>query len=224
MAKKDMRKVSAVSLSGLSPETVLAHPQAQPLETPGLAKAREILTRAGNIKLASKLSKEEKANAYDKIRDTIVPAGTGAGGGLMLAGLMAKEAPTRAAKILAASGGAAVGLADRAITKHKEQNMHKKAGFGEEELARLTHHVMTRTETRDQVDQVFAEGKAARAADRATIKNLFLQAPGASTNGINLAPEKTAGARTTEFFESGGHLTEAQRRFPELLKVAKKGK
>jgi len=50
----ELEKISTVSLSGLSPETVLTASQPQPMPTPGLDKARQILEKAELYKTAAR--------------------------------------------------------------------------------------------------------------------------------------------------------------------------
>jgi hypothetical protein len=91
--------------------------------------------------------------------------------------------------------------------------------LGAEESAQFIHKVMTRAATRAQADELF-EHKATgiAAANQARLKELFVQAPAAETMAPSLA--KTAAVDT--FFDKLAELsmTDAQRRYPELLKVA----
>ncbi len=109
---------------------------------------------------------------------------------------------------------------------------------GEEEVARVHRVVMTREETRAQTDDLFENAKKSREDGRKTVNKLFLQAPASITMAPILQKEKVAAAlandmeklaqietiemapRVLAFFEKKAYLTEAQRRFPELLKVA----
>lgn len=99
----------------------------------------------------------------------------------------------------------------------------------EEELVR-THHLMrTREDTRAEADVLFGgTAKAMRQSETAKMRKLFVQAPVAQTMAPNLqgATEKTASAspapHVDAFLEklANSQTTEAQRRYPELLKVA----
>src|SRR3954468_2734935 len=55
----ELEKISTISLSGLSPETVLNSPKPEPMETPGLDKARQILARVDSIKTAAAKKKSK---------------------------------------------------------------------------------------------------------------------------------------------------------------------
>lgn len=70
-----LMKAGEVSLSGLSPETVMAGSQPPaPMQTPGSSKALEILQRADAIKTASKTVGE---HAGGLLRHTMMGAGIG---------------------------------------------------------------------------------------------------------------------------------------------------
>lgn len=99
----------------------------------------------------------------------------------------------------------------------------------EEDLRHMTRTVLTRAETRAEAEQLFGQMGESSRKSRKTIEKLFVQAPGAETMSPQLA--KTASTKTASvtanleaFFEKNASafdgLTDAQRRFPELLKVA----
>lgn len=111
------------------------------------------------------------------------------------------------------------------------KNKEAVGNLGDEELNFLKHVRLTRSDTRKDLTNLFKTSPQNRERDRALMEKLFVQMPGAQTMADNLL--KTASASQIEsfekikvaynvhhFFESGAHLTEAQRRFPELQKVA----
>lgn len=95
----------------------------------------------------------------------------------------------------------------------------KLAELGEEELARATHMVLSRETARAQADAMF-DNTGDREKDGRLLKKLFRQAPGAENQSTAV---KTASApnvvRALEKLANDATLTEAQRRFPELLEV-----
>jgi len=111
------------------------------------------------------------------------------------------------------------------------KNKEAVGNLGAEELNFMRHVRLTRNDTRKDLTNLFQTSPQNRERDQALMKKLFVQADGAMTMADNLL--KTASASQIEsfekikvaynvhhFFESGAHLTEAQRRFPELRKVA----
>jgi hypothetical protein len=90
--------------------------------------------------------------------------------------------------------------------------------LGAEESAQFTHKVLTRAATRAQADELFEHKATGIAEANQRLKELFVQAPAAETMAPPLA--KTASVDT--FFDKLAELsmTDAQRRYPELLKVA----
>lgn len=115
--------------------------------------------------------------------------------------------------------------------------MNKISSHDSEEVARVGRTVMTRAETRAQADDLFTDAKKYRKMDREKLEKLFIQMPGAETMSPMLVKtsaatfatgmlqaidkEKRASASAVySFFENQEWLTDAQRRFPELLKVA----
>lgn len=111
------------------------------------------------------------------------------------------------------------------------KNKEAISNLGDEELNFLKHVRLTRSDTRKDLTNLFKTSPQNRERDRALMEKLFVQMPGAQTMADNLL--KTASASQIEsfekikvaynvhhFFESGAHLTEAQRRFPELQKVS----
>ena len=90
----------------------------------------------------------------------------------------------------------------------------------EEAVAQTEQKILTREVTRLQTDVLFDNAKSSRKADRAKVEKLFIQTPGAETMAPTLQKEAVA-KNVAEFFEKqASGLTEAQRRFPELLKVS----
>lgn len=63
----ELRKISSVSLNGLSPETILSQKQPDPMETPGSKKAMEILDLAASKKMASVASPATQLRATQKV-------------------------------------------------------------------------------------------------------------------------------------------------------------
>ncbi len=104
--------------------------------------------------------------------------------------------------------------------------------LGEEEMNFIKHVRLTRDDTRRDANALFSKAHQSRDRDRKLVEKLFVQAPGSVTMAPNLQKEASAeqweqfekvkvAYNVHAFFESGAHLTPAQRRFPELLKVAK---
>jgi len=63
----ELRKIAEVSLSGLSPETILSQKQPEPMETPGSQKAMAILDLAASKKEASVSSPAMQLRASQKV-------------------------------------------------------------------------------------------------------------------------------------------------------------
>ena len=104
--------------------------------------------------------------------------------------------------------------------------------LGEEEMNFLKYVRMTRDDTRKDANELFSLAHQTRQRDIALMEKLFVQAPGAITMAHNLLKEASAeqwdafekvkvAYNVHNFFESGAYLTDAQRRYPELQKVAK---
>ena len=104
--------------------------------------------------------------------------------------------------------------------------------LGEEEMNFIKHVRQTRDDTRRDANALFSKAHQTRERDRKLMDKLFSQFPGAQVMAHNLLKEASAeqfeafekvkiAYNVHAFFESGAHLTPAQRRFPELLKVAK---
>lgn len=95
----------------------------------------------------------------------------------------------------------------------------KEKNKADDDLNLMTRQVLTRAETRAEAEALFgATGEASRKA-RGQMEKLFIQTPGAET----MAPLLSKTASVEKFFdqlEKTAGMTEAQRRFPELLKVA----
>jgi hypothetical protein len=99
--------------------------------------------------------------------------------------------------------------------------MKKRAGVGNlgtEEVAQTDLKVLTRARTRAEAESLFSQANVARAKEQRLLGDIFVQTPGAET----MSPMLAKTAAIDAFFEkiSAPALTEAQRRYPELLKVA----
>lgn len=112
------------------------------------------------------------------------------------------------------------------------------ANLGAEELEQFKWTVRRRSDTQLEADALFNRNPEVRKKDRAELEKLFVQTPAAVTNAPNL--QKTAGVKCicpkpncpackkqkTSAIDAfmaqyeKSKLSEAQVRFPELLKVA----
>jgi hypothetical protein len=112
------------------------------------------------------------------------------------------------------------------------KNKEAVGNLGEEELNFLRLVRQSRQDTRRDADALFKTAPQNRERDIKLMNKLFVQAPGAITMADNLL--KNASAEEFEkfekmkiaynvyaFFDGGFHYSPAQRRYPELLKVAK---
>lgn len=117
---------------------------------------------------------------------------------------------------------------------------------GEEELEQFKHIVLTREDNRKLIEGLFNNSPmAGHNRDKQLMKKLFVQAPAAVTMSPQLQPtppdsaftqkdDKLVGAglgklpsgkpfrkisHVQEFFDSGRHLTDAQKLYPELLQA-----
>lgn len=112
------------------------------------------------------------------------------------------------------------------------KNKEAVGNLGEEELSFLKIVRQTRQDTRRDANSLFTTAHQNRDRDIKLMEKLFVQTPGAMTMADNLL--KSASAEEFEafekmkvaynvhaFFEGGHQFTEAQRRYPELMKVAK---
>ena len=119
---------------------------------------------------------------------------------------------------------------------------HGVGNLGEEERSQLEMQVKTRARSRAEAELLFRASEGSRTKDRNLLRKLFVQTPGAESpdrlaaNPIPAPPEddllssayKTQAKHssvtvcTDAFFEklSEARLTEAQRRYPELMKVS----
>lgn len=137
----ELEKISTVSLSGLSPETVLNSPQPEPMVTTGLDKARSILQKAEQIKTAGKKrhatplmdgvklptvsGEEPKKNIWDNTKSVAGHGLAGAAAGKTLAELASKNV-TNLGKWRGAVAGSAVGLGDYAYQKLRQKKAKEK--------------------------------------------------------------------------------------------------
>ena len=120
----------------------------------------------------------------------------------------------------------------------KKKLAHGVGNLGAEEKDQLEAKVKTRAMTRAEAEALFAN-KSTQESDRRLLKKLFIQAPAAETKNrlaakMEEAPKEEllkdlgalyktkVSAATDAYFEklAEDQLTEAQRRYPELLKVA----
>lgn len=120
--RRELYKIAEISLHNLSPQTVLSSPVPQPVSTPGMAKAMEIVSR-----LPPPVS-EKTANRsnYEKTRDVVAPAIGGAAVGNMLAS-MTHGNPSVKRRIAMGIGGAALSVADKQMLRSM-QRKKKTAG------------------------------------------------------------------------------------------------
>lgn len=94
----------------------------------------------------------------------------------------------------------------------------KEAVSNAEDLVRAKRMILSREQTKNEINTLFNHAQAARKKDVETMDELLLQAPAAQTQSVNL--QKESAAKNVEaFFEKRAYLTEAQKRYPELLKV-----
>lgn len=108
--------------------------------------------------------------------------------------------------------------------------MKKRAScLGNEEFAQMSRTVLTRADTRAEADVLFGDvAKKARKTEGERLRKLFIQAEastGATTPSHELQKTASVAPATEQFFQKLAHatMTDAQRRFPELLKVAAPG-
>lgn len=94
--------------------------------------------------------------------------------------------------------------------------------LGEEELARFKATVLTRAVTRAQAETLFSNANTAKAQAQRKMDGLFVQAKGAETMAPTLAKTASVTHNVDTFFEklAEANLTQAQKRYPELLKAS----
>lgn len=110
--------------------------------------------------------------------------------------------------------------------------MKKQAVSNDEDLVRVKAMLVSRTRTVDELNTFFANARGARAQAVKKMEKLLVQAPAAQTQQPTLQKEAAAmleahktstvgviGKNVSEFFEKRAYLTDAQKRYPELLKV-----
>lgn len=111
------------------------------------------------------------------------------------------------------------------------KNKEAVGNLGEEEMSFMKRVRMTRDDTRRDANDLFSIAHQSRERDVDLMGKLFEQAPAALTMSNQLLKEGSAeqwdeyekikvAYNVHHYFESGAHLTPAQRRFPELQKVA----
>lgn len=88
-----------------------------------------------------------------------------------------------------------------------------------ETLTRVKGMVLSRERSVHEVNSLFANAKPERKKDVEKMNKLLIQAPAAQIQTPNLQKEAVA-KNVTAYFEKKAYLTEAQRRYPELQKVA----
>ncbi len=88
----------------------------------------------------------------------------------------------------------------------------------DEDLVRAKRMILSRDQAKNEVDALFNRSKPARKADVKKMEKLLVQAPAAQVQTPNLQKEAVA-RNVTNYFEKKAYLTEAQKRFPELLKA-----
>lgn len=108
----------------------------------------------------------------------------------------------------------------------------KRAGVankGAEELAQYQLKVLTRARAQAEAETLFSEANSAKAKEQRKIRGLFVQAQGAETMAPQLTKTSSVRARAQSvtanvdaFFEklSEARKSDAQRRYPELMKVS----
>ncbi len=106
------------------------------------------------------------------------------------------------------------------------------ANLGEEELTRVKRVIRTRNETRAEADVMFGTtAQKQRQVENEMMKKLFIQFPASvtmqpslqklsSVNGEPVDQTPPLSQNVDAFFEKRAYLTDAQRRYPELQKVA----
>lgn len=118
------------------------------------------------------------------------------------------------------------------------KNKEAVGNLGAEEEAFLKYVRKTRDTTREEADDLFSAAHQTRKRDNELMNKLFIQYPAAMTMTHNLLKEAAAlseeqyeefekikvAYNVHHYFEQGAYLTDAQRRYPELQKVAMKGR
>lgn len=131
--RDELEKIAAVSISGLSPATVLNAPQPGPMPTPGYEKAKAILDIADGVQQTKVAAKKKPkpimegyalptaaptSSPYGAAKQVLTHGLAGAGGGRLASELIggARGASSKA-KFVGTAAGAAVGLGDLAYQK-----------------------------------------------------------------------------------------------------------
>lgn len=96
--------------------------------------------------------------------------------------------------------------------------MAKTKTANDEVLTRVKRMLLSRAESKNTVDALFEQASPARVKEVAKMDKLFRQSPANQTQAPNLQREEVA-KNVSEYFEKKAYLSEAQRRYPELLKV-----
>lgn len=106
------------------------------------------------------------------------------------------------------------------------------SNLGEEELARVKRVIRTRNETRAEADVMFGQtAQKQRQTENEMMRKLFAQFPASQTmqpslqkvSAVDLdalVPPTPLAPNVDAFFEKRAYLSDAQRRYPELQKVA----
>lgn len=96
------------------------------------------------------------------------------------------------------------------------------SNLGEEELAQARRKILTRAETRAEADEMFGTtAKEMRKTEQGMMKKLFQMWEARDTMQPSLVKDASV-KNVAAFFEklSEPQMTDAQRRYPELMKVA----
>lgn len=134
--RDELQKIAEVRLDGLSPETVMSLRAPEPMATPGLQRAREILSRAELSKTANMTAPDiEQASAQDRKINTFRDAGkrtlTGAGVGRLLSEVSLKTSgnisPIR--RTIGTAIGATAGLADHFVERRYQRRKAERDMF-----------------------------------------------------------------------------------------------
>lgn len=138
-------------------------------------------------------------------------------------------------KFLVISGGAGLGALEYArkrLKKHKEEKAMKTktsgvGNLGAEEYAEFKAKVLTRAAAQAEAEALFDKANVARAQAQRVVKGHFVQADGAETMAPTLTKKASAQepgqhSHVEAFFDklAEARLTDAQRRYPELLKAS----
>lgn len=170
--------------------------------------------------------------SFDNVAEYSAPAIAGASIGRLLSEIALgpnTSDPARVSKVkwYGTALGAVAGLAraeqKRRLKRKLETAMLKTSGMstaGHENLNRASKMIATRAETRAKLLDLFGDlpSRASR-AERHNLEELLIQTPASQSMSPMLQKESIA-KNTISYFDNYEYLTEAQRNFPELLKVS----